>query len=168
MARPKKNAVPVSETVAVGAVKAAEVKEDSAKIEQPAAKTAKTASKTTKTTKAPASKKPIEVKPLDFEEIVSKFRSSVAKAKAPADLRIAAQVRLSGSVDGILYVLVANGYAVVEGFDYRDADIDIDADADAFYAVISKKTDIATALVNGSVKMQGNAGKAIVLAKVVF
>lgn len=105
---------------------------------------------------------------LTYEAIVDGFKTKVSKAKAPVDARIAAQVKLNGSVEGILYILVANGIAVVEPFDYRGADIEIDADADAFAAVLAGKKAISSAIVDGDVKMQGNAGKAIVLASVVF
>ncbi|MBP0957718.1 MAG: SCP2 sterol-binding domain-containing protein [Oscillospiraceae bacterium] len=105
---------------------------------------------------------------LTYESIVDSFKARVAKAKAPVDARIAAQVKLNGSVDGTLYVLVANGIAVVEPFDYRGADIEIDADADVFAAVLAGKKAMFSAIVDGDVKMQGNAGKAIVLASVVF
>lgn len=105
---------------------------------------------------------------LTYEAIVDSFKTKVSKAKAPVDARIAAQVKLNGSVEGILYILVANGIAVVEPFDYKGADIEIDADADAFSAVLAGKKAISSAIVDGDVKMQGNAGKAIVLASVVF
>lgn len=105
---------------------------------------------------------------LTYESIVDSFKAKVSKAKAPVDARIAAQVKLNGSVEGILYILVANGIAVVEPFDYKGADIEIDADADVFAAVLAGKKAISSAIVDGDVKMQGNAGKAIVLASVVF
>ncbi len=105
---------------------------------------------------------------ITYEAIVDGFKTKVSKAKAPVDARIAAQVKLNGSVEGILYILVANGIAVVEPFDYRGADIEIEADADAFAAVLGGKKAISSAIVDGDVKMQGNAGKAIVLASVVF
>ncbi len=105
---------------------------------------------------------------LTYESIVECFKARVSKAKAPVDARIAAQVRLYGSVEGTLYVLVANGVAVVEPFDYRGADIEVDADADVFAAVLADKKSISSAIVDGDIKMQGNAGKAIVLASVVF
>ena len=54
---------------------------------------------------------------LTYEAIVDSFKARVSKAKAPVDARIAAQVKLNGLVDGTLYVLVANGIAVVEPFD---------------------------------------------------
>lgn len=105
---------------------------------------------------------------LTYEAIVDSFKARVSKAKAPVDARIAAQVKLNGLVDGTLYVLVANGIAVVEPFDYRGADIEIDADAEAFAAVLAGKKAMSSAIVDGDIKMQGNAGKAIVLASVVF
>ena len=105
---------------------------------------------------------------LTYEAVVECFKTRVQKAKGSVDARIAAQVRLSGSVEGTLYVLVANGIAVVEPFDYRGADIEVEADADVFFAVLSGKKAISSAIVDGDIKMQGNAGKAIVLASVVF
>lgn len=105
---------------------------------------------------------------LTYEAIVDSFKARVSKAKAPVDARIAAQVKLNGLVDGTLYVLVANGIAVVEPFDYRGADIEIDADAEVFAAVLAGKKAMSSAIVDGDIKMQGNAGKAIVLASVVF
>ena len=80
--------------------------------------TKKAAVETVAETAAPAA---AEV--LTYEEIVDKFKAKVAKAKAPVDARVAAQVKLFGSVDGILYILIANGIAVVEPFDYRGADM---------------------------------------------
>ena len=116
----------------------------------------------------PAAANVVKNEVLTYESIVDSFKTRVQKAKAPVDARIAAQVKLNGSVDGTLYVLVANGIAVVEPFDYRGADIEIDADADVFAAVLSGKKAMSSAIVDGDIKMQGNAGKAIVLASVVF
>lgn len=103
-----------------------------------------------------------------YEDIVECFKARVSKSKAPVDARVAAQVKLFGSVEGVLYVLVANGIAVVEPFDYKGADIEINADADTFLAVINGKQDISLAISEDNIKMQGNAGKAIVLANTVF
>ncbi len=121
-----------------------------------------------KTTKKTAEVAAEEVKVLTYESIVDDFKSRVSKAKAPVDARVAAQVKLYGSVEGILYVLVANGIAVVEPFDYRGADIEIDADADVFASVIAGKKAVSAAITDGEIKMQGNAGKAIILAETVF
>lgn len=105
---------------------------------------------------------------LTYETIVASFKEKAAKAKAPVDARVAAQVKLDGVVEGTLYVLIANGIAVVEPFDYRGADIEIDADAEIFASVIAGKKSISSAIAEGKIKMQGNAGKAIVLAASVF
>lgn len=117
---------------------------------------------------ARTAKKAAEETALTYETIVDSFKASAAKAKAPVDARVAAQVKLYGSVEGVLYVLVANGIAVVEPFDYRGADIEIDADADVFASVVAGKKSISSAIADGEIKMQGNAGKAIVLAEAVF
>ena len=105
---------------------------------------------------------------LTYESIVETFKERVSKSKPPVDARVAAQVKLFGAVEGILYVLIANGIAVVEPFDYKGADIEIDADAEAFIAVLQGKKAMSNAISDGDVKMQGNAGKAIVLAAAVF
>ena len=118
------------------------------------------------TNSAPVKAAPAKV--LTYEMIVDNFKNKVSKAKAPVDARVAAQVKLFGSVEGTLYVLIANGIAVDEPFDYRGADIEIDAHADVFAAVIAGKKSISSAISDGDMKMQGNAGKAIVLAAAVF
>lgn len=123
----------------------------------PAAKTEAVAEKAVKTENT-----------VSYESIVESFKNKAKKAKPPVDARVAAQVKLYGDVEGILYVLVANGVAVVEPFDYRGADIEIDADAAVFASVIAGKKDISLAITDGDIKMQGNAGKAIVLAEAVF
>lgn len=110
-----------------------------------------------------------EVKtPADYEGIVQLFKNKVSKAVAPAEAKVAAQVKLYGSVEGVLYVLIANGIAVVEPFDYKGADIEIDADSDVFTSVIMGNKALSTAIADGDIKMQGNAGKAIILGSAVF
>lgn len=126
------------------------------------ARTTKKASANT-TVKAEVAKKE-----LTYEQIVDTFKAKAAKAKAPVDARVAAQVHLSGSVEGIFYVLVANGIAVVEPFDYKGADIEIEADADVLASVLAGNKKISSAIANGDIKMQGNAGKAIILAEAVL
>ncbi|MCM1579234.1 MAG: SCP2 sterol-binding domain-containing protein [Ruminococcus sp.] len=105
---------------------------------------------------------------LTYEKIVETFKNRAAKSKPPADARVAAQVKLYGAVEGILYVLIADGVAVVEPFDYKGADIEIDSDAEAFMAVLDGKKKMSDVICGDEVKMQGNAGKAIVLASAVF
>lgn len=105
---------------------------------------------------------------VSYDTIVYKFKNKVKNAKPPVDARVAAQVKLYGDVEGILYVLIANGVAVVEPFDYRGADIEIDADAAVFDSVLNGVKSISLAISDGDIKMQGNAGKAIVLAAAVF
>lgn len=110
-----------------------------------------------------------EVKaPVDYEGIVQLFKNKVSKAVAPAEAKVAAQVKLYGSVEGVLYVLIANGIAVVEPFDYKGADIEIDADSDVFTSIIMGNKALSTAIADGDIKMQGNAGKAIILGSAVF
>lgn len=120
--------------------------------------------------KSNKAKKPAqeEVSVLTYDFIVDTFKAKVAKAKAPADARVAAQVKLYGTVEGVLYILIANGIAVVEPFDYKGADIEIDADSDVFASVLAGNKSISTAIADGDIKMQGNAGKAIVLGDAVF
>ncbi len=113
-----------------------------------------------------ASEETVQV--LTYESIVESFKTRAAKAKAPVDARVVAQVKLYGTVEGVLYVLVANGIAVVEPFDYRGADIEVEADSEIFASVVEGKRQLSSAIADGSVKMQGNAGKAIILAESVF
>ncbi|MGN0642147.1 MAG: SCP2 sterol-binding domain-containing protein [Huintestinicola sp.] len=119
--------------------------------------------------KAPAKKAAASKKAeVTYWSIIDGLKDKVKNVKVSADVRVAAQVKIDGTAEGILYILVANGVAVVEPFDYKDADIDIIADADALAAVISGKKTISDVIADGSVKMQGNAGKAILLVSAVF
>ena len=105
---------------------------------------------------------------LDWDKILDDFRAKVSKATAPADVTVATQIKLYGSVEGILYVLIANGIVVVEPFDYKGADIEIEADSDVFAGVLSGSRSVSTAIADGDIKMQGNAGKAMILGAAVF
>lgn len=105
---------------------------------------------------------------LTYDDIIAMFKNKVSNAKAPADAKVAAQVKLYGTVEGVLYALIANGIVVVEPFDYKGADIEIDADADVFASVLRGNKAISTAIADGDIKMQGNAGKAIILGSSVF
>ncbi|MGN0666350.1 MAG: SCP2 sterol-binding domain-containing protein [Huintestinicola sp.] len=156
-------------------VLAAEVKEAApaveVKTEKPAEKKIaekKAASENKPAAKKPAAKKTAKKAAVTYWDVVDGLKAKVAKATAPVDVSVAAQVKIDGSAEGIFYILVANGVAVVEPFDYKGADIEINADADALAAVINGKKEISEVIADGSVKMQGNAGKAILLAKAVF
>jgi putative sterol carrier protein len=108
------------------------------------------------------------VQALSWDKIIEDFRAKVSKATAPADATVATQIKLYGSVEGILYVLIANGIVVVEPFDYKGADLEIEADSDVFVGVINGTRSISNAIADGDIKMQGNAGKAMILGAAVF
>ncbi|MBR4224762.1 MAG: SCP2 sterol-binding domain-containing protein [Oscillospiraceae bacterium] len=118
-----------------------------------------------KTTK---SKKDNELETLTYDNIIDAFRLKVAKATAPVDACVATQITLYGSVEGVLYIVIANGIAKVEPFDYKGADIEVDADADVFMSVLNGNKALSTAIADGDIKMQGNAGKAIILGSTAF
>ncbi|MBQ9209314.1 MAG: SCP2 sterol-binding domain-containing protein [Oscillospiraceae bacterium] len=130
-----------------------------------ATKTARAATKTAKA--AVQAEKPVAAE-LGYDQILDALRAGISRAKAPVDAHVAAQVRLYGKVEGILYILVANGIVVAEPFDYKGADIEVDADSETFMSVLSGNKPISNAIAEGSVKMQGNAGKAIILGSAVF
>ncbi len=163
--------VKAAEVTAVAeAPKAAEKKPATKKAaeKKPAAKktttTKKAAEKKPATKKAPAKKAPV----LTYEDILAATQKRVKAAKAPTGIEMAAQIKVKGSVEGILYILIANGYVVSEGFDYKGAAIDIDADADTFKAIVDGDKHLDEALIEGTVKMQGNAGNGVVFASIVF
>ncbi|MBQ7991082.1 MAG: SCP2 sterol-binding domain-containing protein [Oscillospiraceae bacterium] len=113
-------------------------------------------------------KKPAQSEALTYDTIIDAFRQKVAKATAPVDACVATQITLYGSVEGVLYIVIANGIAKVEPFDYKGADIEVDADADTFMSVLSGNKALSTAIAEGDIKMQGNAGKAIILGTTAF
>lgn len=155
------------------------------------AKTAVEASKKVDAKKAPAAKKAVAKKPAakkavakkpvakkeakapkaveaSFDSIFTAFSSKVKKAKFSTSFT-ATQITLNGNLDcQPLYVKVEDKKAEIAPYEYIGADFYIDADATAFAAVLNGKKDFYTALVDGSIMINGDAGKAIVFVKAVF
>lgn len=103
----------------------------------------------------------------DFDKFVSEVKKKTEKAKAPVDF--AAQVAITGKVDGIFYVKAENGSAYAAGYNYVGADLYVTADSETFADLISGKTDFDSAVLGGKITFEGAPLNTIIaFKKVVF
>ncbi|MGN1416316.1 MAG: hypothetical protein ACI4XF_05710 [Oscillospiraceae bacterium] len=103
----------------------------------------------------------------DFDKFVSDVKKKTEKAKAPADF--AAQVAITGKVDGIFYVKAENGSAYAAGYNYVGADLYVTADSETFADLMSGKTDFDSAVLGGKITFEdAPLSTVIAFKKVVF
>lgn len=171
----KETAVKTAETAAAE-VKTEAVQEAPKKEAAPKTEKKPAAKKTTapKAEKKPAAKKPAEKKTTkkkgpSYEDAVSAAKkktaaANVSKLKYP----VALNVELNGAADGIFYIYVADGKISVEPYKYDDYDVYMRADAEAFLDVMNGKKNIYDALADGSIKIDGNTKKAILIVNAAF
>ena len=146
------------------AAKKAAAKKPAAK--KPAAKAAakkapakKSAAKTTK----PAAKKG-----LTYEQVVEKAKKKIAAADTTKiKYPIAVNVEISGACEGIFYILLDDGKAVVEPYKYDDYDVYVRVDAEEIVKVLEGKVNVYDALSNG-MKIDGIAKKAVLFINAAF
>ncbi len=169
MARAKKTAA-VPEEVAAKAEKSVEKEESTAEtVKAPAAKKcggrkcaekkeeAPKAAKTTKKKAAP------EATP--YEKLVETVRAKAAKAKPVSEF--AAEITLTGTVEGKFYVKSAGGTADVQPFDYKGADLYVTADSDTLISVTEGKLSLSDSVEQGKVEMVGRASVMIALRNII-
>ena len=150
---PKADAKPAAKKEAPKAEKKPAAKSSAKKEAAPKKETAK------KTTK----------KSTSYEDVVSAAKKKMSGANfSKLKYPVAANVELSGSVQGTFYVYVADGKAAVEPYKYDDYDVYFRADADEFMNVINGKKNIYDALAEGLVKVDGNTKKAVLFINVAF
>lgn len=120
----------------------------------------------------PATKRPRKPKAAvpvqsDFDKFVAAVKKKTADAKAPFDF--AAQVAITGKVDGIFYVEAKDGAVYAEGFNYVGANLYVTADSETFAAIMNGKADFDTAVLDGKLSFE-NAPLSTIVAfkKVVF
>ena len=136
---------------------------------KPAAKKTKAAEK-----KAPAKKsaakttKPAAKKGLTYEQVVEKAKKKIAAADTTKiKYPIAVNVEISGACEGIFYILLDDGKAVVEPYKYDDYDVYVRVDAEEIVKVFEGKANVYDALSNG-MKIDGIAKKAVLFINAAF
>lgn len=140
---------------------------------KPAAKkTAQSSAAEVKSGDKPAAKRTRKTKAAvpeqtDFDKFVSEVKKKAEKAKAPVDF--AAQVAITGKVDGIFYVKAESGSAYAAGYNYVGADLYVTADSETFADLMSGKTDFDSAVLGGKITFEDAPLNTIIaFKKVVF
>lgn len=144
------------------------VEAPAAKVEAPkkTAKTTKTAApaKTTKPAKTVKEPKAPKKKQLTYEEIVAKVSEQLkARDASKLDVSIAAQIVVTGEIDGIFYIEVKDGKIAVEPYDYKNNDFEIKIPSDILLKVAEGKMSITGAVLSGAASFTGDIKKAFAL-----
>ena len=98
------------------------------------------------------------------------FKAVEEKAKKVSFLQdTATQITLNGNLDNLpLYVKVEDGVAEVAPYEYINAPFYIDADADAITAVLNGVMTFASAVAQGFITINGDAGQAYLFISQLF
>ena len=102
---------------------------------------------------------------MSYEEIVKKAKQAAKKLDVKAiEEHIAVQFDIVGDGEGAFYVEVKDGAVSVEPYEYYDNDGKVTASADVILALLSGKLSAEEALAQGSVSVEGDGGKVMMLA----
>ncbi|MEG0614985.1 MAG: SCP2 sterol-binding domain-containing protein [Oscillospiraceae bacterium] len=144
--------------------------------EKPAEKAKNSAAKSTKkpSKKAPAksekaAKAPAKVvkKDTTFSEAFTKVAAKYRKADvSKIDETIAAEIDVFGSKDGTFYIEIKDGNISIEPYDYVDKDINARISFEDFVRISEGKLDVVAGVINGSISVDGNFNKALLLKKI--
>ncbi|MBQ4283829.1 MAG: SCP2 sterol-binding domain-containing protein [Lachnospira sp.] len=101
---------------------------------------------------------------MTYEEIITKVRdtfegTNVSKIKE----HLAYQFNITGAGEGIFYVEVKDGALYIEPYEYYDRDAMFICNADILFKIIKGKLDPVLAFTTGSLKVEGDLGKALML-----
>ena len=98
------------------------------------------------------------------------FKAVEDKAKKVSFLQdTATQITLNGNLDNLpLYVKVEDGVAEVAPYEYINAPFYIDADTDAFTAVLNGVMTFGSAVAQGFITVNGDAGQAYLFISTLF
>lgn len=156
----------VATKVNTEAVQEAPKKEAAPKTEKKSAAKNSTAPKSEK---KPTAKKTTKKKDASYEDAVSAAKKKMASANiSRLKYPVALNVELNGTADGIFYIYVVNGSFSVEPYKYDDYDVYMRADAETFLEVMNGQKNIYDALADGSIKIDGNTKKAILIVNAAF
>lgn len=104
---------------------------------------------------------------MTYEELVAKVKGFYqdADAKAVAE-HVAVQFNIGGEAEGAYYVEVADGKVAVEPYEYFDRDAIAYTSASVVTEITENKISFADAVSNGSIHVEGNVLKALLLSEV--
>lgn len=104
---------------------------------------------------------------MTYEEVVLKVREGLENADAREIYEhVAVQANIVGEGSGAFYIEVAERSVCVEPYDYVDRDGLLTADASTYIAIATGKITAKEAIENGSLRIEGNRDKLVLLSKI--
>ena len=104
---------------------------------------------------------------MTYEELVKKLKTAYAKADASAiGEHVAVQFNVTGEGEGALYLEVSDGKIDIQPYEYYDRDAIVVTGANTLVDIAAGKVDVVEAYNTGVIKVEGNVGKAALLAKI--
>ena len=104
---------------------------------------------------------------MTYEELVKKLKTAYAKADASAiEEHVAVQFNVTGEGEGALYLEVSDGKIDIQPYEYYDRDAIVVTGANTLVDIAAGKVDVVEAYNTGVIKVEGNVGKAALLAKI--
>ena len=104
---------------------------------------------------------------MTYEELVNKLKTAYAKADASKiEEHVAVQFNVTGEGEGALYLEVSDGKIDIQPYEYYDRDAIVVTGANTLVDIAAGKVDVVEAYNTGVIKVEGNVGKAALLAKI--
>ncbi len=101
---------------------------------------------------------------MTYQEIITKVRETFKGTDVSMiKEHLAYQFNITGQGEGIFYVEVKDGNLNIEPYEYYDRDAMFICNADVLFKIITGKHDPVKAFTLGSLKVEGDLGKALLL-----
>lgn len=101
---------------------------------------------------------------MTYQEIITKVRETFRGTDVSMiKEHLAYQFNITGKGEGIFYVEVKDGNLNIEPYEYYDRDAMFICNADVLFKIITGKLDPVKAFTLGSLKVEGDLGKALLL-----
>ncbi|MBR4207418.1 MAG: SCP2 sterol-binding domain-containing protein [Lachnospiraceae bacterium] len=102
---------------------------------------------------------------MKFDELLEKVRKIAGSKEITTDDFLAVQVNITGKESGVFYVELKDRKVSVEPYEYYDRNCAITMSLADFNKLIDGKLDPILAFGTGKLKVDGDAGKALELGK---
>lgn len=105
---------------------------------------------------------------MTYDELVKQVGAIASKADVSRiQGRIAFQFNIEGEAAGAFYLLISDGKADVEPYEYYDRDVLITCTADTLLKMVKGRMDPVLAYTTKKIRVDGDLGKALVLKEIV-
>lgn len=102
---------------------------------------------------------------MTIQELVTKAHLALKDQDlSPAGDKLAVQINVTGKDAGVFYIEILNGRLSVEPYEYIDRNCSITMASSDLSRFIAGRLNAVTALASGKIKVEGDLGKAKVLA----